>query len=111
MNWQMNILFILSLIFPIGLLTIFIVKSFDKNPKINNKTPATPGNITNSKVVNKGVHIHHISAGQGDVRVISKQDGATIRIGRGAKMSATINGKFIELEGPTDKDWEEFKIK
>lgn len=83
--------------FPADLSADLLINK-SKNSTLINKSKNSTNSITSCRATKGSV-----------VNCSSK--GVKIRLSRGGYFSGKVNGKLIELEGPKDKDWEEFDIK
>ncbi len=70
-----------------------------------------PEDLFVNETKRKSVVVKSLTTTSGSAIVKCDSKGVKIKLSRGGKFSGIINDKKIELEGPEDKDWEEFYIK
>lgn len=96
------------------LFTLTFLAVMIKNYRQQKKQGTFPADLSADLLINKSKNstnsITSCRATKGSV-VNCSSKGVKIRLSRGGYFSGKVNGKLIELEGPKDKDWEEFDIK
>lgn len=95
-----------TVLFTLAFLAVMI-----KNYRHQQKQKILPADLLISESKNSTTSITSCRATKGSVVVNCSSKGVKIRLSRGGYFSGKVNGKLIELEGPKDKDWEEFDIK
>lgn len=94
------------MLFVLTFLAVMIKEYWRKK----NSEAILPGDLFINESKNLRTTITSCRATKGSVINCSSK-GVKVRLSRGGYFSGKVNGKIIELEGPKDKDWEEFDIK
>jgi hypothetical protein len=101
---------IIGIVFLILYIIFVSLLGFWKSKRTLSKP--VPGDLfVNKTKGSTSVVVKSLRTTTGSAVVNCDSKGVKVRLSRGGRFSGIVNGKRIELEGPKDKDWEEFYIK
>jgi len=102
---------IIGIIFLILYVIFVSLLGFWKSKRMLSKPVPDDLFVNKTKGSTSSVMVKSLRTTTGSAVMNCDRNGVRVRLSRGGRFSGIVNGKRIELEGPKDKDWEEFYIK